>query len=308
MLLTLASGAANVDVAPSAGGAVVAFRWRGLDVLRPTPGEAVAERNARLCASFPLVPFSNRIADARLRVGDETHALHRNMPGHPNAIHGIGFERSWQVAEAHEDRALLALDYDPSRDPDRGWPFAFRTTQHLAVAERAGVASLQMTLAIENVDTRPFPFGLGWHPYFPRHASSVLAFHADGLWETGPTLLPERHAALPAALAFDPPRAIGDTVLDNVFTGFDGVARLDDPRRGLRVTVEGDSAASFLVVFIPPGRDFLAIEPVTQMTDAFNRHARGERGTGTRVLPPGGSFSCTMRIRAQAHPAPAGPS
>jgi hypothetical protein len=32
------------------------------------------------------------------------------------------------------------------------------------------------------------------------------------------------------------------------------------------------------------------------MTDAFNRAARGEQGTGTRTLRPGGAFSCTMEI------------
>jgi aldose 1-epimerase len=50
------------------------------------------------------------------------------------------------------------------------------------------------------------------------------------------------------------------------------------------------------VVFIPPGRDFLAVEPVTHMTDAFNRAAAGQADTGTRLLAPGRTFSCTMRI------------
>jgi aldose 1-epimerase len=103
-----------------------------------------------------------------------------------------------------------------------------------------------------------------------------------------------------AGASFEPPRAIGATTLDNVFTGWTGWASLDDPDRGLRVSVEGDSAAPFLVVFVPPGRDFLALEPVTQTTDAFNRQARGESGTGTRTLPPGGAFSCTMRIVARS--------
>jgi hypothetical protein len=35
------------------------------------------------------------------------------------------------------------------------------------------------------------------------------------------------------------------------------------------------------------------------MTDAFNRAARGEPDTGTRILPPGGAFSCTIRIHAR---------
>jgi galactose mutarotase-like enzyme len=32
------------------------------------------------------------------------------------------------------------------------------------------------------------------------------------------------------------------------------------------------------------------------MTDAFNRAAAGQPDTGTRLLAPGATFSCTMRI------------
>jgi aldose 1-epimerase len=66
------------------------------------------------------------------------------------------------------------------------------------------------------------------------------------------------------------------------------------------MTVRADRAARFLVVFAPEGRDYLALEPVTHMTDAFNRAARGERGTGTRTLRPGAMFSCTMEIEVRA--------
>ena len=48
-------------------------------------------------------------------------------------------------------------------------------------------------------------------------------------------------------------------------------------------------------------RDYLAVEPVTHMTDAFNRAARGERDTGTRWLGPGDERSCTMRIVATTY-------
>lgn len=299
-IVTLASGAARVDVVPSLGGAVAAFQWRGHDVMRHTPAQVLADRNVRLCASFPLVPFSNRIEDAQLRFEGATYALHRNYPDHPHAIHGVGFQRPWQVVAQHEDRVTLEFEYRPAEDDRHGWPFAFRARQSLAVCELGGgQAALTMTLALENAEARAFPFGLGWHPFFPRRADTVLSFAADGVWETGPTLLPVRHVAVPTSLGFDRPRAIGGTTADHVFTGVRGPARLDYPDRGLRVSVEGDRATPFLVVFIPPGRDFCALEPVTHMTDAFNRHARGEAGTGTRTLAPGAGFSCTMRILAQ---------
>jgi galactose mutarotase-like enzyme len=41
---------------------------------------------------------------------------------------------------------------------------------------------------------------------------------------------------------------------------------------------------------------FIAVEPVTHMTDAFNRAAAGRPDTGTQLLAPRTAFSCTMRF------------
>ena len=69
--------------------------------------------------------------------------------------------------------------------------------------------------------------------------------------------------------------------------------------RKLTAKIAADPACDYLVVFVPSekseGKSYFAVEPVTQMTDAFNR-ASEDRDTGTRVLAPGASFSCTMSI------------
>ena len=72
--------------------------------------------------------------------------------------------------------------------------------------------------------------------------------------------------------------------------------------RRLAAEIGADAACDHLVVYVPGGANFLAVEPVTHMTDAFNRADRGEPGTGTRVLAPGAHFSCTMRISASDVP------
>jgi len=110
------------------------------------------------------------------------------------------------------------------------------------------------------------------------------------------TNLPTRRVAADDAWRFDPPRALRGIALDHVFVGWDGRATIDVPTQGHTVTIEADRSLSFLVVYVPADRDFLAVEPVTHMTDAFNRAAGGEPGTGTRALGPGASYSCTMRI------------
>ena len=97
-------------------------------------------------------------------------------------------------------------------------------------------------------------------------------------------------------------RSPGSATIDNVFTGWDGEATLADEERRIAVSLRADRALNFFVLYAPEGRDFLALEPVTQMTDAFNRAARGERDTGTRALAPGSAFSCTMEIEVRPLP------
>ena len=87
-----------------------------------------------------------------------------------------------------------------------------------------------------------------------------------------------------------------------MFTEWRGEASLVDRTRRIVTTIAADSAASFLVVYVPPAREFLAVEPVTHMTDAFNRASRAEPGTGSRILAAGAAFSCTMRISARVPP------
>ena len=77
---------------------------------------------------------------------------------------------------------------------------------------------------------------------------------------------------------------------------------LTDPARPFDIGIAADRAAGFVVVYAPAGRDFVAVEPVTHMTDAFNRAARGDTGTGTRILAAGAGFSCTIRIFVRVRP------
>ena len=300
-VVALAAGNARVEVDAAVGGALASFTLGGIDVLRPTP---VGARDVRLHASYPLVPYSNRIAAARLDFAGRTHTLARNFGDHPHAIHGVGWQRPWTVATLDASSALLTLGHEPSGAAALAWPWAFRATQSISLhanPDRAA-AALALKLTIANAGKAAFPFGLGWHPYFVRGPRTRLRFRADGAWETDATRLPTVHAAVPPSWRFDPAREPGSGAIDNVFTGWDGEATLDDADRHIAITVRADRAAGFLVVYAPESKDFLALEPVTHMTDAFNRAARGERGTGTRVLRPGGEFSCTMQIGVRLLP------
>jgi aldose 1-epimerase len=291
-LIELRAGPARLTLAPDIGGAIAAYEWNGKPILRPTSGEALAAGNVRLFSSYPLIPFSNRIADATLHWGGTAYPLRRYVPGESHAIHGNGWRRAWNVIERVGARATLELTHDAAEDTASEWPFPYRARQRFDLVADV----LTQTLTISNTGAAPFPFGLGWHPFFPRDAATVLGFVAGGVWQTDPTLLPARLDPVPPAWDFRTPRPIAGTTLDNCFAGWQPPATLRWPDRGLMAAISADAACQYLVVFIPPDRDYLAVEPVTHMTDAFNRAAAGQPDTGTRLLAPGATFSCTMRI------------
>jgi len=297
--IELSAGSARVVIAPAIGGSIVAFQCDGEAILRPTPEKAVAEGAVRDFACFPLIPFSNRIADATLHWAGREYGLTRYLAAEPHAIHGNGWQRAWSVTRREPSRLAIELEHDASGARAREWPFPYRARQRFALVADALAATLELELDIENTGGDAFPFGLGWHPYFGRDGETELGFAARGVWHTDPSRLPTRLGAVLPEWNFDPPRPIGATTLDNCFAGWRPPATVRWPARKLTAKIAADRACDYLVVFVPSdkseGRSFFALEPVTHMTDAFNR-ASEDRDTGTRVLAPGASFSCTMSI------------
>jgi aldose 1-epimerase len=297
--VALAAGAARVVIAPATGGALASFALGDADILRPTPAGSA---NVRAHACYPLVPYSNRIADARLEFEGKTYSLARNFGEHPHSIHGVGWQRPWAVAAHDATSARLELEHTATGSDASAWPWPFRATQSFALRADATGATLTLRLTLANTGDAAFPFGLGWHPFFVRSKATRLGFRAQDVWMTNATQLPTKLApALPGG-PFEPARDPGPALIDNVFTGWDGAATLDDADRRIAVALGADRAASFLIVYTPERAAFVALEPVTHMTDAFNRAAHGEQGTGTRTLRPGRAFSCTMEIGVRHKP------
>jgi aldose 1-epimerase len=297
--IELVAGAARVTLLPGIGGAVASFTWRERDVLRPMPAEAIAAGNVRLAACYPLVPYSNRIRDAHLRFAGADHVLARNFGDHPHAIHGVGWQRAWDIDRATPTSVVMTCEHDACGGSVRAWPWSFRATQSFDLAAGDVSAHLTATLTIANAGDVPFPFGLGWHPFFPRDASTTLRFDTRDVWLNDATQLPVERVAAVNAWNFSTPRDPGTSTLDNVFGGWRGIAVIDTQARGITTTIAADSACGRLVVYAPEGREFIAVEPVTHETDAFNRAGKGAADTGMRLLRPGEAFSCTMRIVAR---------
>ena len=282
--LMLAADTFRCEIAPELGASISGLWFDGIPVLR-SPG-AASLSSARQSGSYPLVPFSNRIGQATLKWNGTSHPLVQNSGTEPHAIHGVGWQRAWEVLEADERFALLSYEHKP----DASWPFAFDTSQ----AFRLTGHELELTLSITNQSTTATPVGLGWHPYFVKRPRSHIAFEAAGRWEMDALKLPT-HRTTSTGLDAD----CAALEVDHCFDGWNGVLHLRDEALHTRIS----SQLSRLVVFTNASQDFVALEPVSHVNNAVNLMAlkvASAEALGVQVLQPGESLSCEMTIHVDA--------
>ena len=263
-------------------------RW--VDLLRPTRPEGL--RRYPWCASYVLVPFSNRVRDGLLRDGGRSWQLRPNsLDG--TAIHGAAHEWPWQVADKSAES--VTLTFDATAVVGVNFPWAFRAEVTYAVVGPRAVVRTVLT----NVDGEAFPAGFGHHPFFRRglldpEVSEIeleLPFGSAYPLERGMATGPA--GPLPPAVDHRSLRPLGEVPLDDCLTGRRGAdpVRMVWPRSGVEVQMHADEVFSHLVVYAPRGKPFVAVEPVTNANDAVTLRADGVAGHGLVDLVPGESRS-----------------
>jgi aldose 1-epimerase len=279
-LLVFGDWALSVD--PALGGAILRLRHAEKDILRFVPADVTYVLET---ACFPLVPYANRIAHGHVRFAGETVALPRNFGDHPHSLHGVGWQRPWQVSEQGAAHIMMVHDHDGGA----GWPWRYRCIQRLSLDE----AGLSATLSLVNGDVRPMPAGLGFHPYLAAHAGDRLVFRCAETWLTDDTHLATQAAAADAIADWQAGADVHrPDLIDHCHGGWDGTLALIGATRTIRLSATG---APFLHVHIPPGLGQIGVEPVTHMPNAVNRTEPPER-TGLCILAPGEKMTIGMRI------------
>ena len=279
-MIVLQNGAARLELSPEIGGAVRRFTVEGRDILRPAPEGATGVLDL---ASFPLVPFCNRIPNGRFGFEGREVVLPPNLGDHPHALHGQGWQRAWMAARVDGAEAVLTYDHGPGH-----WPWAYRAEQRFELGERG----LWIGLSVTNTGDTIMPAGLGLHPYFPRHPGERLRAHVDGVWMIDETVLPTVHHAG----VWGPDWAAGASVdgdgrlIDHCYTGWTQRAELSAPGQPTN-TITASANCRWLHVYAPPGEDFYCVEPCASRPNPF-----GEGETGMVTLAPGQGHAIWMEI------------
>ena len=285
-LITLRHEATRVQICPVAGGGIVRF-WhddgvRLRDWLRPVRQETIHPQRGGDMGSYPLVPYCNRIRVGRFSFQGQQVQLPLNAEPQPHSLHGHGWQAEWQVVTVSTGQ--LTLEYQHQAD---AWPWPYRVRQTFSV----GRQRLQIELQLENLSDSAMPAGLGLHPFFIRTPRSRVYAEIDQIWLTDAEVMPlELVAPEPAR---DPRRGIrvNQVRLDNNYTGWRGLARIQWPEWQAEMTILAEPPLDHLVLFTPADKPVVCVEPVSNVTDAVNLTTRSD--TGLHSLEPGQMLSAS---------------
>jgi aldose 1-epimerase len=284
--LVLSAGRLRLELSPSIGGAISGFEWVDDQASRPilrkchSPLEKVLD-----AASFPLVPYVNRIRGGRFAFRGREVRLAPNMAGDPSPLHGQGWLNPWTVEEASERRAVLTFHHEPGE-----WPWAYDARQEFALDRRR----LSIRLMCRNNSNEPMPCGLGQHPYFPCGRETKIDTRVSHAWTVDEHVLPVEK--VPAEGRYDlRKRLVCGQDLDNGFDRWGGLAWMGDPGWPYELLLSSVNAGFFQLYSPSEGGIFVA-EPVTHANAALNAPESEWPELGMRVLRPGKEMTLDMRI------------
>jgi aldose 1-epimerase len=253
-----------------------------------------------------LFPFPNRIRDGLFHWEEKLYEIPRTA-GRPHPIHGFALDTPWRVIE--QDPRRVVGEWRLSRDAPthrHHWP---ADCQIQVQYELQGPA-LRSKIRILNPDTQPLPWGFGTHAYFklPLSSSSdlkhcLIEAPASEQWVLSDLIPTGERIPVPAEKDIRRGAYVQSARFDDVYTGLkpeEGALTcvVMDERAGLEIAQVCDPRFRELVVYTPPNRAAVCMEPYTCVTDAMNLQQRGI-DAGWQVLQPGEEYTTWIDIIAR---------
>jgi aldose 1-epimerase len=303
----------DFGVVPELGNLGYEFKVNGKDVLIPPESLKSYVGKHRFCCGSPFLwPWANRIdrdyyyfQGKKYLLNDALGNLLRDQ--FQQVIHGLlAFESRWELAKtaaSDSQGASLASRLDFYKYPDLIAQFPFAHTIEVTYQLKDG--KLETTTAVHNVGGAEMPIMMAYHPYFHLDGdreqwrlSIGAATHwllSNQLIATGETELIEKF--LPGARDL----TLGNTFLDDVFSGFDrdkdGFGHVTAKGRTRQIEVVFGKEFNFSVIYapLPPSGPLICIEPQTGPTNSFNLNHDG-KFPGLVALGPGKIFKASFWI------------
>jgi len=256
-----------------------------LDFMRPAPEASYSTFSE--CASYPLIPWSNRIRVGHFRFRGHDYQLKINM-GDGTAIHGAARDFPWKVETS--DATSLTVSYVSTDFGGVNFPWHFSARQTF----RVDGPRFTVSTSVKNEDTVAFPAGFGHHPYFMRTlktpSDSVrLEIPCSQYFVLEKCLPSAGPVHVESRVDFQNSRPLGEIFIDDCLTGRAGSSPIHFtyPESGVRIAMEFDPLYQNVVLYVPENKPFFACEPVTNANDGFNLYDKGIPGAAVFILESG---------------------
>lgn len=300
----------EATILPEVGFNCVAFRvWidgEAIDVIDSAPEFLEGEGRPSGNGIPILFPFPNRIEHGKFSWEGKDYQLPLT-PGHPHALHGFVLNRPWRVTRQGENAVIgewqLSVDA-PELAPH--WPTDCRIEVRYAIKEQV----LRCDIRIVNPDDQPMPWGFGTHAYFklPLGASGsvehcLIQAPAHKQWELNECIPTGTISDVPPEKDIRTGAYVSRTPMDDVLTDLRPTGNMLecvilDEQAGIEVIQACDPEFRELVVYTPPGRDAVCMEPYTCVTNAINLQQQGI-DAGWQTLEPGGMYETWIEMTAR---------
>jgi aldose 1-epimerase len=299
--------AMEVSIAPSVGNAAYEFNVKGKNLFW-LPGGLDEFRKSRSLAANPfLAPWANRLDQDAFYANGKKYILNpelKNLRRDPSglAIHGLLLWcPDWRVVKLSADdrgaEAVSRLEFWRYPELMAQFPFAHAIEMTYRLADGA----LEVRTRIENQSAEPMPLVIGYHPYFRLHDSArdqwKVHIAARDHIENSKKLVPTGERTRvnlpdPAPLA----TAQIDDVFDNLIRDADGRAEFWVQGEKQKISVIYGPKYNTAIVYAPPGKEFICIEPMTGITNGFNL-AHAGLYKELQSIPAGGVWEESYWIR-----------
>jgi len=221
-----------------------------------------------------LSPFAGRIREGKYNFDSREYQMIKNYPEEENACHGFVYDKKFHLVEKRtsDDFASATLEYRTDGET-QGYPFQFSVRLNYKLSK----GGLECKTEIKNTSEMNMPLSDGWHFYFELGKSiDELEMQTEELTQKllDGNMIPNRRS-MPFH-QFVEPKLLKGQNFDSCFhlaKVSRAETRLYNKQTGIDLTVwqeSGEGKYQYMVIYTPPDRKSIAIEPMTSNVNAFN--------------------------------------
>jgi len=234
-------------------------------------------------ASDVLFPFASKIENGKYTFKNTKFQLDCN-DSNKNALHGLVYNKKFEIVHKIEsiNYASVTIAYQELEE-SLGFPFKYNIQLIYTLTND----ELSLSVTIKNTDVNPFPFTLGWHPYFFTDglSKSVLKFKSDKKIVFDENLITQKVIDEKTEKEFK----IENKQLDDCFILNTDTVEFTTPNYQIEISI--NQLENYLQLYTPKDLPLIAIEPMTGVSNSFNNKI------GLQTLAPNQTYSILWNVK-----------